>query len=76
VVLDGEFGEPRAVEEEERTSPRFATEITQGAKAGFPRSTKPAADFCQIEFQSRLQSLTSHEPFANINLGCLPTSYQ
>ena len=46
------------------------------AKTGFPRSTKPAADFCQVEFQSRLQSLTSHRPFANISAGCLPTSYQ
>jgi hypothetical protein len=45
-------------------------------KTGLPRSPKPAADFCSVEVRSGPESLTSHRPFANINAGCLPTSYQ
>ena len=72
-----EMGRPRYVRYAADSDRR--TDIAggpKGARTGPPCSPKPAADFCQVEFQSRLRSLTSRRPFANINAGCLPTSYQ
>ena len=55
---------------------RVRPHVSNLHKTGLPSSPKPAADFCSVEFRSGLQSLTSHRPFANMNAGCLPTSYQ